>query len=186
MLNSLCGGYLVQGGASASLELRICSGRQLVSCLWPGMRVGGQGLLSQTSRRALTGQGLWRGGHLPLVHAVSLPLLRGRDLWLKDLGQVRSMSVPGQTVALDFPMYQEVEMQIHTPSHPFTVAHSTKLSIVLDIHYLYCHTHMQVHTSQTHTSSGLHSVSATALKGRAAGVLWGQGQSGRGRLLPGA
>lgn len=151
MLNSLCGVYLVQGGASASLELRICSGRQLVSCLWSGMRVGGQGLLSQTSRRALTGQGLWRGGHLPLVHAVSLPLLRGKGPVAEGFGTSREYVRPRSDCSPGLPNVPrggDANTHTLTPIHCRT-QHKAEHSFRHTLPVL-PYTHAGTHESDTH------------------------------------
>lgn len=124
LLSSLCGRRLVQGWASASLELKVCSG-SLLSAVWGSERGAESTVLS--SRRALERRPRCIHPHCQLTAG------GGRDLWLRDLGQAGSISAPGQTVALDFPTDQETEVHIHT-RHPFTVTHSTKLSIILHTH----------------------------------------------------
>jgi len=150
-LNLPCGRDLVQGWAAASLELSLF--RQLILSGLGPKRAWGEGPQSQTSRRALAVRSLG-GEALSITHTISLPPGGGRDLWLMDLGRVGSTSAPGQPVALDFLLYQEVEVQSHTHLSPLPCHHRTKLSLVLHMHspvLLYTQ-------SQPHANPGLHGI----------------------------
>lgn len=173
---------MVQGWASASLELSLF--RQLfLCCLEPGKR-GGRVYYPRPAG------GPCSGGPSASIHTVSLPQVRGKGPVAEGWGASREYFCPRSDHSLGLPnVARGGGANTHT-QHSFTVTHGTKLNIVLHIHspvLPYTHTGTQ---SQTHANSCLHSVTNTSSHSPdgqswmgAAGVLQGQGRSGRGRLF---